>query len=236
MWSPQGTYLTTFHVPGIALWGGERFEKQGRFPHKDVKVCLYFRFSLVAGVHFCGRVFSLYLFVSASIARDYLTCQIEFVIRTVVQETSRRKSWFRLTCIYFFQVVEFSPCETYVMTCNFQPGDKAIIVWEVLTGQMLRAFPMETTMLAGKIVQAVSTTVCSVVISWAIMGQSVLGIGNLAVKARLDSRCNCDPQGGYTSTIVAFKYPATLFSKPSADCRMVLLPTCLVAIGSSIEG
>ena len=40
MWSPQGTYLTTFHVPGIALWGGERFEKQGRFPHKDVKVCL----------------------------------------------------------------------------------------------------------------------------------------------------------------------------------------------------
>lgn len=38
MWSPQGTYLTTFHVPGIALWGGERFEKQGRFPHKDVKV------------------------------------------------------------------------------------------------------------------------------------------------------------------------------------------------------
>ncbi|CAM9298035.1 unnamed protein product [Ascophyllum nodosum] len=76
MWSPQGTYLTTFHVPGIALWGGERFEKQGRFPHKDVKV------------------------------------------------------------------VEFSPCETYVMTCNFETGDKAIIVWEVLTGQMLRAFPM----------------------------------------------------------------------------------------------
>ncbi|CAM9114276.1 unnamed protein product [Ectocarpus fasciculatus] len=79
MWSPQGTYLTTFHVPGIALWGGERFEKQGRFPHKDVKV------------------------------------------------------------------VEFSPCETYVMTCNFEQGDKAIIVWEVLTGQMLRAFPMATT-------------------------------------------------------------------------------------------
>lgn len=40
MWSPQGTYLTTFHVPGIALWGGERFEKQGRFPHKDVKVSM----------------------------------------------------------------------------------------------------------------------------------------------------------------------------------------------------
>lgn len=43
MWSPQGTYLTTFHVPGIALWGGERFEKQGRFPHKDVKVCICFK-------------------------------------------------------------------------------------------------------------------------------------------------------------------------------------------------
>lgn len=43
MWSPQGTYLTTFHVPGIALWGGERFEKQGRFPHKDVKVLFELR-------------------------------------------------------------------------------------------------------------------------------------------------------------------------------------------------
>lgn len=31
------------------------------------------------------------------------------------------------------------------MTCNFEQGDKAIIVWEVLTGQMLRAFPMATT-------------------------------------------------------------------------------------------
>ncbi|CAN0254964.1 unnamed protein product, partial [Discosporangium mesarthrocarpum] len=79
MWSPQGTYLTTFHVPGIALWGGSRFEKQGRFAHRDVKV------------------------------------------------------------------VEFSPCETYVMTCNFEEGNKAIIIWEVLTGQMLRAFPMSTT-------------------------------------------------------------------------------------------
>lgn len=47
------------------------------------------------------------------------------------------------------QVVEFSPCETYVMTCNFEQGDKAIIVWEVLTGQMLRAFPMATTAAAG---------------------------------------------------------------------------------------
>lgn len=49
------------------------------------------------------------------------------------------------------QVVEFSPCETYVMTCNFEQGDKAIIVWEVLTGQMLRAFPMATTTAAGKV-------------------------------------------------------------------------------------
>lgn len=35
------------------------------------------------------------------------------------------------------------------MTCNFEQGDKAIIVWEVLTGQMLRAFPMATTTAAG---------------------------------------------------------------------------------------
>lgn len=50
---------------------------------------------------------------------------------------------------YWCQVVEFSPCETYVMTCNFELGEKAIIIWEVLTGQMLRAFPMATTTAAG---------------------------------------------------------------------------------------
>ena len=27
-WSPRGSYLTTFHRPGIALWGGKGFEKQ----------------------------------------------------------------------------------------------------------------------------------------------------------------------------------------------------------------
>lgn len=42
------------------------------------------------------------------------------------------------------------------MTCNFEQGDKAIIVWEVLTGQMLRAFPMATTTLAGEKLELVS--------------------------------------------------------------------------------
>jgi translation initiation factor 3 subunit B len=37
-WSPQGTYLASLHIPGIALWGGEHFEKQGRFAHSKVKV------------------------------------------------------------------------------------------------------------------------------------------------------------------------------------------------------
>jgi len=36
MWSPQGTYLITFHRPGVALWGGNTFEKQGRFAHANV--------------------------------------------------------------------------------------------------------------------------------------------------------------------------------------------------------
>ncbi|KAF8820624.1 putative eukaryotic translation initiation factor [Cardiosporidium cionae] len=36
-WSPQGSYLATFHRPGIALWAGPNFEKKVRFEHKDVK-------------------------------------------------------------------------------------------------------------------------------------------------------------------------------------------------------
>lgn len=36
-WSPQGSYLATFHRKGVALWGGAQFEKQGRFAHNNVK-------------------------------------------------------------------------------------------------------------------------------------------------------------------------------------------------------
>jgi translation initiation factor 3 subunit B len=36
-WSPRGSYLATFHKPGIALWGGDKFTKRARFMHADVK-------------------------------------------------------------------------------------------------------------------------------------------------------------------------------------------------------
>jgi len=36
-WSPQGTYLATFHHPGIALWGGKGFNKLMRFSHSGVQ-------------------------------------------------------------------------------------------------------------------------------------------------------------------------------------------------------
>ena len=35
--SPQGTYFVTFHSPGIKLWGGLKFEAQGRFLHNNVE-------------------------------------------------------------------------------------------------------------------------------------------------------------------------------------------------------
>jgi translation initiation factor 3 subunit B len=37
-WSPQGSYLATFHVAGIKLWGGESFEAQCRFMHPNVEL------------------------------------------------------------------------------------------------------------------------------------------------------------------------------------------------------
>jgi len=36
-WSPQGSYLATFHQPGIALWAGPQFEKKVRFAHENVR-------------------------------------------------------------------------------------------------------------------------------------------------------------------------------------------------------
>lgn len=36
-WSPQGSYLATFHQPGIALWAGPEFEKKVRLPHHNVR-------------------------------------------------------------------------------------------------------------------------------------------------------------------------------------------------------
>jgi len=38
LWSPLGTYLTTFHRQGVRLWGGEKWTPQARFPHNAVKL------------------------------------------------------------------------------------------------------------------------------------------------------------------------------------------------------
>ncbi|KAI0236576.1 Eukaryotic translation initiation factor 3 subunit B [Lamellibrachia satsuma] len=40
-WSPQGTYFTTFHEKGIALWGGENFKQIMRFSHHGVQLIDY---------------------------------------------------------------------------------------------------------------------------------------------------------------------------------------------------
>jgi translation initiation factor 3 subunit B len=37
-WSTKGTYLATFHGPGIMLWAGREFQCVGRFQHGSVKV------------------------------------------------------------------------------------------------------------------------------------------------------------------------------------------------------
>ena len=37
-WSPKGSYLATFHTPGILIWGGDKFERLGRFMHPNVNV------------------------------------------------------------------------------------------------------------------------------------------------------------------------------------------------------
>lgn len=36
-WSPQGSYMTTFHSKGIALWGGPGFQKIARLAHPGVQ-------------------------------------------------------------------------------------------------------------------------------------------------------------------------------------------------------
>jgi len=36
-WSPLGTYISTFHAKGIALWGGEKFSQIMRFSHAGVQ-------------------------------------------------------------------------------------------------------------------------------------------------------------------------------------------------------
>lgn len=37
-WSPRGTYLATFHRPGINLWSGPSFTRKARFAHNDVRL------------------------------------------------------------------------------------------------------------------------------------------------------------------------------------------------------
>lgn len=37
-WSPLGSYLTTFHNQGVALWGTDEFKRLGRFSHPGVQL------------------------------------------------------------------------------------------------------------------------------------------------------------------------------------------------------
>ena len=37
-WSPQGTYLTSYHPKGFKLWGGDKFKNEGKFEHPNVKL------------------------------------------------------------------------------------------------------------------------------------------------------------------------------------------------------
>lgn len=36
-WSPNGSFLATFHDRGILIWGGDDFDRMGRFSHNGVK-------------------------------------------------------------------------------------------------------------------------------------------------------------------------------------------------------
>lgn len=36
-WSPKGSYLLTYHQPGVVIWGGDQFELLARLKHQDVK-------------------------------------------------------------------------------------------------------------------------------------------------------------------------------------------------------
>merc|ERR1719491_470161 len=36
-WSPRGSYVTTYHLQGVALWAGDDFTKKVRLPHQGVK-------------------------------------------------------------------------------------------------------------------------------------------------------------------------------------------------------
>jgi translation initiation factor 3 subunit B len=37
-WSPKGSYIATWHEQGIAIWGGDNFEKQAAFSHVNAKL------------------------------------------------------------------------------------------------------------------------------------------------------------------------------------------------------
>ena len=36
MWSPQGSYLATLHMKGVALWGTPKWKRLQRFQHAGV--------------------------------------------------------------------------------------------------------------------------------------------------------------------------------------------------------
>lgn len=40
-WSPLGTFMTTLHRQGVAIWGGPKWERVNRFAHQGVCLLEY---------------------------------------------------------------------------------------------------------------------------------------------------------------------------------------------------
>lgn len=76
-WSPLGTYIVTFHKPGVAIWGGVKFTKVNKFPHPGT------------------------------------------------------------------QLVDFSPCENYLVTYGPTQTGHKIVFWDIRSGQEKRTFITE---------------------------------------------------------------------------------------------
>lgn len=76
-WSPNGTYIVTFHKQGVVLWGGTSFTKVNKFAHPST------------------------------------------------------------------QIVDFSPCEQYLVTYGPSPSGQKITIWDIRSGSEKRSFVNE---------------------------------------------------------------------------------------------
>nr|CAX74769.1 putative Eukaryotic translation initiation factor 3 subunit 9 [Schistosoma japonicum]CAX74770.1 putative Eukaryotic translation initiation factor 3 subunit 9 [Schistosoma japonicum] len=140
-WSPRGTYLATMHPLGVILWGGEKFQRIGRFPHSGVKTIEFspmeqFMITLSPSANFSTdeRADAIVWDVKRCVSRREFSVPIDFhpVFRWSPKDeyfACLRDGVISVYCTSNFRLLDKKKLGSNVRDFSWSPSDNSLAYW-----------------------------------------------------------------------------------------------------------